>query len=320
QLTQAVLELGIGNPDAETALRNYLMQARYQEIALFTLLRHGRTITELERNVLVSGLLTKLEQSHQDADIRSSLQFVLEELSTGSRHQTILDMAARANLQSAAAQDEIRRHFVAGLERDLAGTDPLRNLAAIEALVREDGLLDGAEARGDLYEAAVLKSVRLGFGALADTLARKANPGAEAAEHRAVLAYHRGEADALQTKATDYPGNLTIVRMAALNALNAGDKPRLAELSAGLMGDPASLIALIEEDAALGTWIVPEMVYSSASALTGEEDRRRVRRVMDLRRVAGGLPAAPERVTITGMPETLLRSRLALDTMPGGDR
>ncbi|MFN3401984.1 MAG: hypothetical protein ACK4Z4_16715, partial [Ferrovibrio sp.] len=172
QLTQAVLELGIGSPDAETALRNYLMQARYQEIALFTLLRHGRTITELERNVLVSGLLTKLEQSHQDADIRSSLQFVLEELSTGSRHQTILDMAARANLQSVAAQDEIRRHFVAGLERDLAGTDPLRNLAAIEALVREDGLLDGAEARGDLYEAAVLKSVRLGFGALADTLAR----------------------------------------------------------------------------------------------------------------------------------------------------
>ena len=318
QLTQAVLELAKGNPNAETALRNYLMQARYQETALFALLRHGRMITELERNVLVSGLLTKLEQSHQDADIRGSLEFVLEELSTGSRHQTILDMAKRPNLQSTAAQDEIRKHFVAGLERDLAGDDPLRTLAAIEALVREDGLLDGAEARGDLYEEAVLKSVRLGFGTLADTLARKAAPGAPVAEERAVLAYHRGEADALQTTATDHPGNLRIVRMAALNALNAGDRPRLAELSASLVGDPASVIALIEEDAATGAWIVPNAVYTAASALTDEDDQRRVRRVMDLRRVAGGLASAPpERVTITGMPETLLRSRLALETMPG---
>lgn len=320
QLAQAVLELGIGSPDAETALRNFLMQARYQEVALFALIRHGRMITDLERNVLVSGLLTKLEQSHQDADIRASLAFVLEELSTGSRHQTILDMAARPNLQSAAAQNEIRQHFINGLRRDLAGDDPLRSLAAIEALVREDGLLDGTEARAELYEAAVLRAVRLGFGTLADTLARKAAPGMPAAEQRALLAYNRGETEALHLKAEEHPGNNSILRMAALSALNAGDKPRLAELSARLTGDAGSVIALIEQDAASGAWIVPEAVYTAAAALTGEEERRRVRRVMQLRQVAQGYRPAPKPdVSIAGMPETLLRSRLALENLSSGE-
>ncbi|MFN7054804.1 hypothetical protein [Hyphomonas sp.] len=318
QLAKAVLDLGAGNPEGEAALRSFLGQGRFQETALFTLLRHGRTISQLERDVLLNGLLTSVEQARLEADIRSSLTFVLEELSLASRYETMIEMAARPNLQSSAAQAEIRRRFAEGLQRDLAGEDPLRALAAIEALVREEGLIEGGEARAALYEAGVLRAVRLGFGSLADALARKANPGQPVAEKRAILAYHRGEADTLKAKADEYPDNPSIARMAALAALRAGERDKVSELSARLTADPASVLALIEEDAATGRWIVPEPVYAAASALPGEEERRRVRRVMTLKRAAEGLaPSTEPDLTMAGMPETLLRSRLALESLPG---
>lgn len=106
---------------------------------MFALIRHHRVIDAPLKALLLDGMLVRLEQSQRDEDIRASMKFVLEELSAESRYVTMLDMAGRENMQSETVQDEIRAHFVSGLQRDLASTDPLANLAAIEALSVELG-------------------------------------------------------------------------------------------------------------------------------------------------------------------------------------
>ena len=319
QFANAVIELAQGNMAAEELIRTYLLQGRFQEDALFTLIRHKRMIDASLRSILLNGMLVKIEQSQRDEDIRAGLKFVLEELGSESRYITMMDMASRENMQSEAAQSEIRNNFVASLQRDLVSEDPLHNLAAIEALSVETGLLDHHPDRTGLYEAATLKAVRLGFASLADELSRKTQPGEGVAEQRAKLAYRLNDYGGVFQSADANPANPQIGLIAALSAIDQADTAQLQKYVSRLTPDEDTVLALIEHDAATGRWIVPEQIYQAAGALTDEAAKARVARVMALKGKAGSAETSPEPVNMAGVSERLMSTRVALEALEAED-
>jgi hypothetical protein len=317
QFSNAILEMGQGSTEAEVRIRTFLLQGRFQEEALFALIRHNRVIDASLKALLLDGMLVRLEQSQREEDIRASMKFVLEELSAESRYLTMLDMAGRENMQSETVQDELRAHFVSGLQRDLASTDPLANLAAIEALSVEAGILDHHEQRTALYEEATLKAVRLGFASLADELSQKAQPGESVAEQRATLAYRMKDYPAVFQLADANPANPQIGLVAALSAIAANDTDEVQKFTSRLTLDDETILTLIEQDAASNRWIVPGNVYQAAGAIEDAEKKVRVARVLSLKQAASGDVAAPAPASMAGIPDRLMSARAALESLEG---
>lgn len=318
QFANAILELGQGSTEAEILIRTFLLQGRFQEEALFALIRHKRVIDAPLRSLLLDGMLVRLEQSQRDEDIRASMRFVLEELGAESRYVTMLEMAGQENMQSDTVQEEIRNHLAAGLQRDLASDDPLRNLAAIEALSIETGLLDHHDQRTALYEAGTLKAVRLGFASLADELSRKTQPGETIAEQRATLAYRLKDYPAVFQIAETNPANPQIAFMAAMSAIDANKPAQLERFVSGLELDDVTTLALIEQDAVKRHWIVPGRVYDAARQIKDESLQARANRVLTLKQSAGGAITPPPAANMTGMSDRLMSTRMALETLEEG--
>lgn len=317
RFSQAVIELTNGNAAAEATIRTFLLQARFQEEAISALVRNGRSIDPPMRAMLLDGMLMKLEQVERDDDIRASLRFVLDELSGQSRYVTMLEMAARDNMQGQAAQDEIRRHFIAALERDLAGENSLNQLAALEALSVEQGLLDADPSRTALYETATLQAVKLGFGSLASELSKKSGAPAHLDESRARRASRMKDYAAVYGIADANPDSTHIGLIAALSAIEAKDEGQLRRLETRLNMDAETVLALIEQDAASRSWMVSPSIYEAAGRLTDEAHKARAARVLALRRAAEGGPAAPPALSIAGVPDRLSQSRTRLNAMEG---
>lgn len=317
QFANAILALGQGSSEAEILIRTFLLQGRFQEEALLALIRHKRIIDAPLKALLLDSMLVKIEQSRHEEDIRASMQFVLEELSAESRYITMMEMAGRENMQSEVVQTEIRNHLIRGLERDLASADPLQNLSAIEALSVESGLLDDSDQRTALYEEATLKAVRLGFASLADELSRKTQPGEAVAEQRATLAYRLKDYPSVFQLAHANPSNPQIGLVAALSAIDANDAAQVQQFAGRLKLDADTVLILIEQDAASRRWIVPANVYQTAAEITDEAQKARVRRVLDLKKAASGEVAAPRPATIAAVPERLMSTRMALESLEG---
>lgn len=317
QFSNAILEMGQGSTEAEIRIRTFLLQGRFQEEALFALIRHHRVIDAPLKALLLDGMLVRLEQSQRDEDIRASMKFVLEELSAESRYLTMLDMAGRENMQSETVQDEIRAHFVSGLQRDLESTDPLANLAAIEALSVEARILDHHEQRTTLYEKATLKAVRLGFASLADELSQKAQPGESVAEQRATLAYRMKDYPAVFQLADANPANPQIGLVAALSAIDANNTDEVQKFTSRLTLDDATILTLIEQDAASNRWIVPGNVYQVAGTIEDADKKARVARVLSLKQAASGDMATPAPASMAGIPDRLMSARAALESLEG---
>ncbi|MBY9065767.1 hypothetical protein K1X12_02585 [Hyphomonas sp. WL0036] len=317
QFATAILDLSQGSPEAEARIRAFLLQGRFQEDALFALIRHGRIIDAPVRAVLLDGMLVKIEQSQRDEDIRAGMRFVLDELSAESRYLTMLDMAGRENMQSAAAQEEIRTHFVGGVKRDLASEDPLHNLAAIEALSVEAGLLDEYAERTEIFEEATLKAVRLGFASLADQLSQKTQPLDTVTEQRATLAYRLKDYPSVYRLAAENPSSLQIGLVAALSSIEANDPAQLQSYASRLELNPETILVLIEQDAASGRWIVPQNVYDAAGNISDPAFKPRADRVLALKTAAAGDATAPEPVNLAGVSGRLMSTRMALESLEG---
>lgn len=312
QFSKAVVDLGEGSPDAERLIGKFLIKSRFQEAALASLVRHKRPVNAAVREILLDEMVTKIELSQQDADVRADLRFVLDELSANSMYLPMMRLAELPSMQSAAARDELTRHLAASLQTDLASEESLRNLAAIEALIKDPGILDAAPDREALYEKATVVAVRLGFGSLGDALAVKAKGGEGVAAQRAVLAYRQKNYQELFDLAVGYPANQQINRLAAMAAIDTQDRAKLALFEKRLSLEPDTILALIEQDASTGHWLVPDRFFQAALKLSDDDQRWRVDRVMRLKH----LPAQPipgARLAMSTISGKLERSRDSLE-------
>ncbi len=318
QLRFSAAVLGLGDADAasEQLIGQYLVQARFQEVAMAALIRHERKVNPAVRAILVEDMVNRIELAQQNADVRDDLRFVLDEMSAGSMYEPMMRLADLPSMQTPAAREELTRHLASSLARDLASDDPLRNLAAIEALIKDETLLENAPERPALFESATVVAVRLGFGSLADALAAKAKGGEGVAEQRAMLASRQKNFNEVYSLAAKFPTNQKINLIAARAAINANDRAKLSAFEANLTLEPETVLTLIEEDAAAGNWIVSGKVYQAALKLTDDAQAWRADRVMLLKQ-SPALASPNARIAISAIPDKLDRSRDSLAQLSG---
>lgn len=311
QFAQAIVALGAGDPEAEQTIKRFLTHARFQDAALAALVRNNRPVSTAVREILLSDFVTKIELAQKDADVRSDLRFVLEELSADSMYQPMMRLAELPSMQSELARGELTRHLAVSLRRDLSSEDTLRNLAAIEAMVKDLGLLDGEPNRAELYETATLVAVRLGLGSLGQALAAKAKASESTAAQRAFLAHRQKNFVELFNLADLYPLNQQINLLAALAAVDVRDRVKLATFENRLSPEPETILALIEQDASTSHWLVSDRFYQAALKLEGDDQQWRVDRVIRLKNLPAQSPG-PARMAISTIPGKLDRTRVSL--------
>ena len=316
RFSQAIIKLGSGSPDAEQLIDKFLIQSRFQEAALSALVRHKRPVSNAVREILLDEMVTRIELAQQNADVREDLSFVLDELSAGSMYVPMMKLADLPSMQSDEAREQLTKHLVSSLQRDLASEESLRNLAAIEALIKDSGLLDRVPERAALYDTATGVAVRLGFGSLGDALADKAQGGEGVAEQRAVLAYRQKHFQEVFGLASRYPSNQKINLIAARAAIEVKDRAKLSVLEPRLRLEAETILTLIEEDAATGNWMVSDAVFEAAYELGDQSQKARVARVLKLKRAAPEL-AMSSRLPMSSIPGKLERTRQSLEQMTG---
>lgn len=314
----AILGLGAGDKASEKVVENFLLQSRFEREALSALVRHKRPVRQIVRSILLEEMVTQIEFAQKDADVRGDLRFVLDELSRDSLYAPMMKLAELPSMKNETAHDELVRALVSTLERDLAGEDRLRNLAAIQALLNEPGLLDGAPQRKDLLESATNVAVRLGFGTLGEALAAKSQGAAGLADQRALLAYRQKDYATVYQLAERFPQDQGVQRIAVKAAIDRADAARLGTFERRLQLDPDTLLTLIEHDAAGGRWMLSDGTYRAARALTGEAQRVRVARVMRLKpsvwpEYSGDQDSS--RLPVASIPGKLSQSRQAIEQM-----
>nr|WP_321360589.1 hypothetical protein [uncultured Hyphomonas sp.] len=319
QFVKAIIDLGENRADADKAVRAYLSEPLFQEQALAALMRHDKPLSELHEELLLGELMEKFGQTGNDRELAASLQYALQELSGSSHYQPILDLAGMPALQNPAAQKEIRRQFIGGLERDLASDNRLRNLAAINALISDPGILDAAPERTQLYRSGASLAAHFGLVSLTRVLMQRDEGDDEVISELAGLEFRSGDFDAVINWAQAYPQNAPLNLLAAESAIRKGDATGLRVYEQRLDMEPETVLALIELDAASGRWLVSNSIYDAAARLTDPVQKQRAERVFAMRKGARDLAKpARSRVAMAKVASVLGKSDLSSEQVTGG--
>lgn len=318
QFAKAVIDLVHSTPGADKTLRSFLNDPAYQEEALSALMRRETPLNDLHEEILLSELMRKFGQTGNDMGLASSLQFALKELSASSHYAPIMELAGKPALQNERAQVEIRRQFVAGLQRDLASDNSLRNLAAINALASDTGILAAAPERADLYRAAATLAVRFGLVSIAKDLAEKDGIDANVIGELAELEFLRNDYQAVYAWARSYPDHASVNLLAARSAIRAGNESALAEFESHLRLDPETILTLIEEDASVGQWMVADQYYQIAATFGDDVLSQRVDRVLAMRRAARDIASGPRRLAVADVSAVLKGAEVSPEQVTGG--
>jgi len=318
QFAKAIVDLGQNNSEGEKTVRAFLNEPQFQEEALAALMRHEKPLNGLYEEILLGELMKKFGQTGNDRALAASLQFALQELSSSSHYQPIMDLATMPALQNDAAQAEIRRQFVNGLSRDLASDNRLRNLAALNALVSDPGILDAAPEKTEFYRSGAALAVRFGLASLTKELMRRDGADDAVAEQLADLEFQRGDYGSVATWARTYPHSAHMALLASMGAIREGDASTLKEFAERIDLDPESVLALIEQDAASGHWMVSTDFYMAAAGLTDSVQKQRAARVFAMRQAARELAAGPAKIEMTKVASVLKRPEEQAGQVTGG--
>ena len=318
RFARALVGLSEGQPDAEKDLRVFLSEPQYQEEALAALMRHEKPLNGVYEEILLGELMKKFGQTGNDRELAASLQFALQELSGGSHYQPVLELAGMPALQNDEAQAEIRRQLVSGLERDLASDNRLRNLAALNALVSDPGILERASEHETLYRSGAMLAVRFGLASLARDLVEKGGADDEVVEQLAELEFQRQEYSTIFAWAREYPDNPRIALLAAQGAIRRNNASALAEFEDHVEPDAETILILIEQDAAIGKWIVSDEIYKAAADLSEGPQKQRAERVLRMREVARKLADPGNKMTMASVPSVLKVPEGPAEPVTGG--
>jgi len=316
QFARALIEMDGGSSAARKTVESFLRRPQFQEEALAAMARHDVPVNPAFEEVLLGDLMQKFGYISSDKELAASLQYALRELSARSSYKPLIKLAALPALQNPEAQAEVKRQLTASLYRDLESDEPMRNMAAIDAMIETPDILAGELSRDALFSLASGKAVHLGFRDLAKKLSEGVSMTDEFAAESAELAFRRQDYDAVLSLADKYVTNKSLNLLAARSAIRTHAPERLRIYEDRLEIEPETILALIEEDAIAGDWIVSEWVYTAARMLTGDEHERRVERVAGMRRMVRKGPSSQSRVSVSQAPAIF--SRVSGSSAPVG--
>ena len=289
QFVKSVIDLAEDRPDADKQVRRFLSEPQFQEQALAVLMRHGKPLNSVQEEILMGELMKKFGQTGDDRALAASLQYALQELSGSSNYQPIMDLAEMPALQNDAAQKEIQRQLIRGLQRDLESDNRLRNLAAINALVSDRGILETAQERSKLYRSGASLAVRFGLVSMTRVLMKQEGADDTVIAELARLEFQAGDYDAVTNWAQAYPENAPLSVLAAQSAIRQGNRTGLRIYEQRLSLAPEAVLSLIELDAATNRWIVSDEIYSVAQSFSDPVFKQRAERVFAMREAARDL-------------------------------
>ncbi|MGB2176638.1 MAG: hypothetical protein ACPH9E_01765 [Hyphomonas sp.] len=310
QFAKSIIDLGEQRPDAENDIRRFLSEPQFQEQALAVLMRHGKPLNSLQEEILMGELMKKFGQTGDDRALAASLQYALQELSGSSNYQPIMELAGMPALQNESAQKEIRRQFIKGLERDLNSDNRLRNLAALNALVSDPGILETAPERTKLYRAGASLAVRFGLVSMTRVLMKQDEADDTVITELARLEFRAGDYDAVTNWAQAYPENAPLNLLAAQSAIRQGNPVGLRIYEGRLELEPEAVLSLIELDAATNRWMVSDEIYAAAAALSDPVLKQRADRVFAMRTSARELANPKKSKLAMGQVSSVLGPRL----------
>ena len=311
----ALLNMSEGRFEDEDIVRDFMLEPQYQQEALSALLRNDREVSGVQNDLVLEALMREMSLVENEADLAASLGFTLRELSQGTQYEKIAQLSRLPTLQGEDAQDAIRRHYISALRRGLSSEAPLGNLAAVRALLSETRLVMGQPEEAELFQQATQRAVELGRFALAEQLALMTHADDQAAAFRAGLAFRHGEDAAVVALAREHPHDFEMTLLGARSAIRIGDEHLLATLINRLDLDQPAILALIEEDAISGRWIVPQHVYDQAADFIEAEPLERATRVLAARFATQRASAETRAVAIADVPELLERADLTLQAL-----
>lgn len=309
--SRAVLDMRGGSAHRDQALRKFLNSPELGREAAAVLVRHGFDVDATVREDMVVDMMDTVQSLSRGADVRASLNAMLNGPGSLADYETIARLSALPALQEQETQTLLASQLVARLEKDFEAEDRLANVAAMSAAVLNRHLLSSDPDRDTVLNSATDVAVTLGLSNVAEILVPDVRRDAELMADRAALAFRMYDVAALRDMSGVAQDNQQVMRLAAMSAIMTQDTGWLDRIAGKVALDAQTLADLIECDAAYGNWVLPEKVYAAAAKVTDEAIRPRIDRVLTLRKHSS--TPAPRTIALKDIPESLQKISALLD-------
>ncbi len=319
---QAILAIETGEAGAGETIESFAAHPRFYTMALPVLLRHGIGGASPQRAAVLDQAASSPLSSRYGAAILDRIRYVLD---GGEDWEFYADLALAIDDLDQLGEPEISYVsdlLVQRLSADLEAQDPFQNLAAIETILQRPRLMSFVEETEatELLGLAALRAAELGLRSVSDALASRGGVGGATAIFQSRESYLHGDAAGLYRLADARPDNADINVLAALIAIETGDRQSFERFQYRLQTRPEALLVLIEADAAARRWMVSDLADNAARSVDEPQHQDRLARAQASgSATADGRPRPPV-MQVSELPQRLRLIAAALGAPQEGAR
>ena len=300
----------------QAVVRQYLAYPETRSQAAAALVRFGFKVDPALQSELVDNALQDVQRLPENANVRASIQTMLNDMDDTSDYTLLTQLAKLSTLHAPEMRDLLSEQFESRLRKDLMKTGETANLTAIGALVENDALLRERPESGDIFMAASAGSATLGLKSLSDFLGAGMQTSDDQISAQAALAFRMADFDTLHQLSRTAQDNPDVSRLATMSAIMLQDKAWLQQAGAHVPLDTETLVALIECDAAGGNWLLPSTIYSAVERVDEPEYRGRIELILAMRARAKG--AGKREIQLSSVPDDLAQIEASLNSNAWG--
>jgi hypothetical protein len=315
QFARALFNLAVGAPGSETVMRDYFRSGRYRGEAGAALRRHGYELDDDFEGQLVASYMEGFEEFTEDVTVEESLEVVLQDLNDSIDYDMTLKLASMPAASSAEIHARLADHYEMLVDTDLGSADFLKNLQAMDGLLKAGELLASRPGLDTRFARASAIAADLGLKTMSEKLSARVDNDEALALAQAELAFHAGDQQRLWKLVQAQPQNTAIKKIAALDAIARGDRMAFGRLASGLPGDEQTALMMIEADAAAGHWIVPGSFHAVVEASDDETIKARAETV-NIARPDEAPSSAASQIALADVSSRLSHLRQSLNSDP----
>ena len=272
---------------------------------------------DAQRAIILEEAYKLIARPANNAESATALKFVLEDLGQQSDYNGFVKVLNMPSLLAPDFQSEIKAYLGAQLMDDLSSEDKLAKLAAIDMLANNPNAISEHSAGQDIVTQAVNFLQSQGQINLAIKLLNAQEESPTETILSARIAHRQGNIEALYAIAQTNLDQPDIIYLAALSAIQNRDGDMFKRLEGHLPQQAERLVALSEEDAIAGGWILSEQTYETARSLGDPDQKARIQKILLMKERAEDQVTRPASRSIASR---LIKVGSILDQFEGGAR